>query len=57
MAKIQTETVILTFNRIVKNSDSANTGSMINEEIAQALEQVAQELAGAGVVVEVELAK
>jgi len=57
MAKIQTETVILTFNRIVKNSDSASTTSMVGDEIAQALEQVAQELAGAGVVVEVELAK
>lgn len=55
MAKIQTETIVLTFNKLVKESDA--TEPVVNAETASALEQVAQELAGAGVIVEVELVK
>jgi ABC-type arginine transport system ATPase subunit len=54
MAKIQTETVVLTFNRLVKDSESAP--ALLTPEITAALEQVAQELAGTGVVVEVQVA-
>lgn len=54
MAKIQTETVVLTFNRLVKDSESAP--ALLTAEVTAALEQVAQELAGAGVVVEVQVA-
>lgn len=56
MAKIQTETVVLTFNRLVRDSDESQEG-IVTGETAAALEQVAQELAGAGVIVEIEVVK
>lgn len=54
MAKIQTETVVVTFNRLVK--DSENAPAILTEEVTAALEQVAQELAGAGIIVELQVA-
>lgn len=54
MAQIQTDTVVLTFNRLVKNGETS--ASIMNDEIIAALEQVAQELVGDSVVVEVEQA-
>ena len=51
MAKIVEEMVVVKFSRIVK--DSADTDALVSEEIEQALEQVAQELVGDSVVVEV----
>jgi hypothetical protein len=54
MAKIQTETVVITFNKLIKDSD-AETASLTADTLS-ALEQVAQELAGSGVVVEVQVA-
>ena len=54
MAKIQTETVVLTFNRLVKDNESAP--ALLTSDVTAALEQVAQELAGAGVVVEIQVA-
>lgn len=56
MAKIQTETVVLTFNRLVRDSDTTQE-AIITGDTAAALEQVAQELAGAGVIVEVDIVK
>lgn len=53
MAKIQTETLTVTFSRLVRDSDTS--AAVVGEEIRQALEQVAQELAGQSVVVEVEV--
>lgn len=53
MAKIQTETLTVTFSRLVRDGD--NSSAVVGEEIRQALEQVAQELAGAAVIVEVEV--
>lgn len=55
MAKIVEEVVLIKFSRIVKDSDS-NTTSIVNTDTQSALEQVAQELVGEGVVVEVEKA-
>ena len=55
MAKIVEDVVVIKFSKIVKDSD-ADTGGLVNTDIQLALEQVAQELAGAGVVVEVERA-
>ena len=55
MAKIVEELVILKFSRIVKDNN-ANPESAISEEHIAALEQVAQELAGDSVVIEVERA-
>ena len=52
MAKIVEDIVIIKFSKIVKDSDSG--AEIINSDIQTALEQVAQELVGDAVVVEVE---
>ena len=52
MAKIVTESVVITFSKIVKDSES-DTSGIAGPDIQQALEQVAQELVGDSVVVEV----
>ena len=54
MAQIQTETVVITFSRLVK--DGAKEDSAITEEVTAALEQVAQELVGTSIIVEAEKA-
>ena len=51
MAKIVTESIVITFSKIVKDNDSGT--SITSPEIQTALEQVAQELVGDTVVVEV----
>jgi len=51
MAKIQEEIIAIKVSKLVK--DSGEHGSLTNGEIVLALEQVAQELFGDGVVVEV----
>lgn len=53
MAKIIEDAILIKFSRIVKDQE-ASDHSIIGDEIVQALEQVAQELVGAGVVVEAE---
>jgi hypothetical protein len=55
MAKIQTETLVITFNKLVKDSDT-DSADVVTTDVTTALEQVAQELVGTGVVVEVQLA-
>lgn len=55
MAKIQTETLVISFSRLVKDSDP-DSADIVTNDVTIALEQVAQELAGAGVVVEVQVA-
>lgn len=55
MAKIQTETLIITFNRLVKDSNT-DSADVVTDDVTTALEQVAQELVGPGVIVEVQLA-
>jgi hypothetical protein len=54
MAKIHSETIVVTINRLVKDSEQAQP--LANAEILAALSQVAEELFGAGVVVEIEVA-
>ena len=51
MAKIVEDVIVIKFSKIVKDSDS--TESAINGDVQTALEQVAQELVGDSVVVEV----
>jgi len=51
MAKIVTESIVITFSKIVKDNDSGT--SITSPDIQTALEQVAQELIGNNVVVEV----
>jgi len=55
MAKIVEDVVIIKFSKIVKDSDSEVSG-IAGSDVQAALEQVAQELVGEGVVVEVEKA-
>jgi hypothetical protein len=52
MAKIVEDVVIIKFSKIVKDNDTEVSG-IANSDIQAALEQVAQELAGDSVVVEV----
>ena len=51
MAKIVTESIVITFSKIVKDNDEGT--SITSPDIQAALEQVAQELVGDSVVVEV----
>lgn len=55
MAKIVEDVLVIKFSRIVKDSDTDPEVAVSNEHIA-ALEQVAQELVGGGVVIEVDRA-
>lgn len=52
MAKIVEDVVVIKFSKLVKDSEKDTT--LAGSEIQAALEQVAQELVGDGVVVEVE---
>lgn len=52
MAKIVEDVIVIKFSKIVKDNSGENF-AVTNPEIHQALEQVAQELVGDGVVVEV----
>jgi hypothetical protein len=52
MAKIHQETVVLTFSTLIKDSDS-DVAQVVNADTLTNLEAVAQELAGANVIVEV----
>jgi hypothetical protein len=54
MAKIHTETLVITISKLVK--ESGESSPIVNEEIISALEQVVQELVGDSVIVEVEAA-
>jgi hypothetical protein len=52
MAKIVEDVLVVKFSKIVKDTSDDST-AIIEDESVLALEQVAQELAGTGVVVEV----
>jgi hypothetical protein len=53
MAQVIEENIIIKVSKLVK---SGSTENLVPEETVQALEQVAQELLGGGVIVEVEKA-
>jgi len=53
MAKIIEDVIVIKFSKIVKDSDS-EVSPIAGHDVQQALEQVAQELVGNGVVVEIE---
>jgi hypothetical protein len=55
MARIVEEVVVIKFSKIVKDNDSEGA-SIVGSDVQAAIEQVAQELVGNGVVVEVERA-
>jgi hypothetical protein len=52
MAKIVEDVVVIKFSKIVKDSDT-DKGGLVGADVQAALEQVAQELVGEAVVVEV----
>jgi hypothetical protein len=52
MAKIVEDVLVIKFSKIVKDTETADSG-IAGADIQQALEQVAQELVGDAVVVEV----
>ena len=54
MAKIHEEIVVIKLSKLVKDSDAGT--EIASEDIISALQSVAEELAGAGVVVEAERA-
>lgn len=54
MAKIHEEVVLIKLSKLVKDSDAG--GEIATDDIVAALQSVAEELAGAGVVVEAERA-
>ena len=51
MAKIHEETVVITLSKLVK--DTAEAELVATNEICEALQSVAEQLLGAGVIVEV----
>jgi len=55
MAKIVEDVIVIKFSKIVKDSESDSAG-IAGADVQAALEQVAQELVGDAVVVEVERA-
>jgi hypothetical protein len=55
MAKIHEEIIIIKFSKLVKESDTAEP--VATAELVASLGAVAEELAGAGIVVEVESAQ
>ena len=55
MAKIVEDVLVVKFSKIVKDSDTDN-GGLIGADVQAALEQVAQELVGDGIIVEVQKA-
>jgi hypothetical protein len=57
MAKIHEETIVIKLSKVVKDHDPVEPGTIGTEELVMALTAVSEELAGAGVVVEVELSK
>lgn len=52
MAKVVEEVVIVKFSRLVKDG-STHADRIVNEDLHSALEQVAQELVGEHIIVEV----
>jgi len=55
MAKIHEEVVVIKLSKLIKDSDSGT--DIATADIVAALQSVAEELAGAGVVVEAERAQ
>jgi len=55
MAKIHEEIVVIKLSKLIR--DDASTAPIANDDIINALQQVAEELAGTGVVVEAERAQ
>jgi hypothetical protein len=53
MAKLQEDVLTIKLSRLIKDSD--NVGTNLSPELVASLEAVVQELAGAGVLVEIDI--
>lgn len=56
MAKIHEEVILVRLSKLINEKKDKNV-TIVNDEIKDALEQVAQELVGENIVVEIELNK
>lgn len=56
MAKIQEEVVVIKLSKLIKD-DSPDQGRIATVDLVESLAAVAEEIAGAGIVVEVERAQ
>ena len=54
MAKMQTETLVITVSKLLKDTDQEST--VLTDEVTASLEAVVSELAGAGALVEIQKA-
>lgn len=54
MAKMQTETLVITVTKLLKDLDTEST--VLTNDVTASLEAVVQELAGAGALVEIQKA-
>lgn len=54
MARIQEEIILIRLSKILRNNDDGVDHSFIDDETLSSLEQVAQELVGEDVIVEIE---
>jgi hypothetical protein len=52
MAKIQEQSVVIKFSKLIKDGDEGQ--AVIDSDVVTSLEAVAQELAGQGIIVEVD---
>ena len=57
MAKIYEEVVVIKLSKLVKDDQEVTPGDLVSQDTIAALEQVAQELVGKGVIVEIDIAK
>ena len=53
MAKIQTESLVISFSKLVKDLDLNPSSGIITADMLESMNAVAEELAGAGVIVEI----
>ena len=56
MAKIQTESLVISFSKLVKDLELNPQNGIITADMLESMNAVAEELAGAGVIVEVDRA-
>ncbi len=56
MTKSQTETLVLSFSKLVKDQADPELQGIITAEMLESINAVAEELAGAGIIVEIQVA-
>ena len=56
MAKLHEEVVVIKLSKLLKDSQDASGVTILNQETIDSLEAVVQELAGAGTLVEIQVA-